>query len=450
MRRSLPLHFEQTQGVKNFLGIGCGKAGRQYVGGRAVQHRRVGLLHVHPMLADTFLQSSHIFPAYYGNGQQPGAHQQQNNPADLPGRPMQGGGEKKNCHSRQAVPEAPDHGVEKPFDLYLDPRGQRQIEQFPGGLVQRVTQHLVATFQSEDRSQTAKSQQADRTQADCSGKHEQRGAYTEPAQEPGGQQQLEHQRKDAGVKVEVRKKDRHCVFLNQCLLRNGQKLPAGQGGDQRGNTDHGGDSPQIRRGEHQLHALVQISRAGFAPLHDFLAASDRDLSAAPDQDYQPGTNRNENCHANQQAFRAERPGHDLGEVAGEDPACNAPASDHPEHALRFARSQNVIRQSPNLGGHKSAKEFYPDVECRKQPQQVGVEMGQHPKHCAIAGEKQHASYQQIAQMHFPRNHYIASHNHRHQHGTSNVRVGQLFRLEARQEQGSGGHSADLVGSNDEE
>src|ERR1700730_7141454 len=154
---------------------------------------------------------------------------------------MQGGGENEHRQPGQAVTQAPDHGIDEPFDLDLDPGRQGQIEQLRGGLVQRITQHLVAAFQRHCRAQSAQSQQAGRTQQYGAGKQEQRRTYTEPAQEPGGQQQLEQQRKYARIKVEVPQKDRQRVFSYQGLLRNGQKLPAGQRGHQRRNADHGGD-----------------------------------------------------------------------------------------------------------------------------------------------------------------------------------------------------------------
>ena len=77
-------------------------------------------------------------------------------------------------------------------------------------------------------------------------------------------------------------------------------------------------------------------------------------------------------------------------------------------------------------------------------------MGQHPEHGAIAGEKQHAAHQQIAQMNSPGNHYVAGDDKRHQHRAGNVGVGKMPRLEARQEQSRRRHPADFIGGDDQE
>src|SRR5216683_6702557 len=314
-----------------------------------------------------------------------------------------------------AVAQTPDHGINEPLNLYLEPGRQRQIEQFGGGLVQGIAQHLVAAFQRDCRVQSAKSQQAGRTQENGNGEHKQRGADAEPAQKPRGQQQLEQQRTDARIEVEVPEKDRQSISPYQGLLCDGQELPAGQRSHQGRNADHGGDCSQVWRGNHQAHALVQIPRASFArPLLDFMPSPNRSLPPAPDQDHQSGTNQDEKHHPHKQTFRTEDLGYSFGEVAGKDPTCDASSSHHPEHALRLPRSQDVIRQGPYLSRRQNSKNLYPDVKRREQPHQTRVIVGQRPEQRAIAGKKQHAAEQQIAQMNSPGNQHIARHDNRHQ------------------------------------
>ncbi len=195
------------------------------------------------MLADTFLQRSNILPPRNRNCHQPAADQQQRNPADLACWQMQGGGENENRQAGQAVTQAPDHGIDEPFHLQLDPGRKRKIEQFGGGLVDGIAQHLVAAFQRDGCAQRPKNQQACRTQEHGNGKHEYRRTYSKPAQEPCGEQQLEQQREYAGVKVEVTVESSYRIFFHQELLHEGQKLPTGQGGHKRRNTDHGRDGP---------------------------------------------------------------------------------------------------------------------------------------------------------------------------------------------------------------
>ena len=151
----LPLHFKQAEGIKDLVGIRGRKLGGQYFGGRTVQHRGGGLLDVDAMLADAFLQGSNVFLAHNRNRYQPDAHQDQRNPTDLARRPMESGGKEENSQSREAVPQAPDDGVNEPLDLQLDSRGQRQIEQLCRGFIQGVAQHLVAAFQGDGRAQIA-------------------------------------------------------------------------------------------------------------------------------------------------------------------------------------------------------------------------------------------------------------------------------------------------------
>ena len=98
------------------------------------------------MLADALIQGSDILSPRNCSRHQPTADQEQHNPADLTRRQVQGGGKNKNCQARQAVTQAPDHGVYEPFDLYFDPGREWKVEQFNRGLVQRIALHLVETF----------------------------------------------------------------------------------------------------------------------------------------------------------------------------------------------------------------------------------------------------------------------------------------------------------------
>src|SRR5436190_8428157 len=98
------------------------------------------------MLADALIQGSDVLSPRNCSRHQPTADQEQYNPTNLTRRQVQGGGKNKNCQARQAVTQAPDHGVYKPFDLYLDPGRERKVEQFNSGLVQRVALHLIETF----------------------------------------------------------------------------------------------------------------------------------------------------------------------------------------------------------------------------------------------------------------------------------------------------------------
>src|SRR5437879_12329462 len=86
------------------------------------------------MLADTLIQGSDVLSSRNCNRHQPTGGKEQHDPTNLTCRHMQGGGENKNCQARQAVTQAPDHGVYEPFDLYLDPGREWKVEQFDGGL----------------------------------------------------------------------------------------------------------------------------------------------------------------------------------------------------------------------------------------------------------------------------------------------------------------------------
>ena len=198
---------------------------------------------------------------------------------------------------------------------------------------------------------------------------------------------MKQDRKYAHIKIEVSEVDRDRIFFDQGLLRDGQELPPGKRSHERRNADHGGEGPEIGRGEHQEHALVQIPRARFArTLSDFMSSRDRGLSLTPDQDDQSGANQDEEPHAQQHTFRAETFGHRLGEVAGKDSPRNPASSHHAEDALRLPCGEDVIRQGPDLGRSQNPKNLHPDVERRIEPKKAGVEVGQHPEDRAVAGK----------------------------------------------------------------
>src|ERR1700687_5324400 len=120
---------------------------------------------------------------------------------------MQKGGKDQDRDPRQAVAHAPDDSVNKPFRLQLDSAGYGKIEQFHDGLIDGVAEDLVASFQEHNRSQSAQQQQAGAASEHDERKHEQQDSYPKLAQTAGGRQQLQEQRKDGDIKIEISEED---------------------------------------------------------------------------------------------------------------------------------------------------------------------------------------------------------------------------------------------------
>src|SRR6266478_3394478 len=120
---------------------------------------------------------------------------------------MQEGGKDQDRHPRQAVAHAPDHSVNKPLRMQLDGAGYGKIEQLHRGLIDGVAEHLVAAFQEHNSSQSAQHQQAGGAYEHDEKKHEQQGPYPKLAHTAGGHQQLQEQRQDGDIKIEISEKD---------------------------------------------------------------------------------------------------------------------------------------------------------------------------------------------------------------------------------------------------
>ena len=130
------------------------------------------LLGTKAVLVDRLLKHRKILPAPNEDRRQPPGDEEQDNQTELLWRKVQVGRKNKHDHARQTVSKSPNDRVDEPFRLQLYAMCQRQVKQLHRGLIERVTQYLIAAFQENHRGQGSPDQQTARAQEYYEGKHE--------------------------------------------------------------------------------------------------------------------------------------------------------------------------------------------------------------------------------------------------------------------------------------
>ena len=165
-------------------------------------------------------------------------------------------------HAREAVAQAPDHGVDERLHRELDARRHRKIQQLDAWTCRSSSagpgRWPGARWRPRGcpRSGRRRSRHEQRQ-----GHHEQRGADAEMAQESRGHEQLEQEAGDAGEEVEVAEEPADGVLVHRELgLGEGLELPVGGGGGDGREADDRGDGAQVGGRTHELQALQQACR----------------------------------------------------------------------------------------------------------------------------------------------------------------------------------------------